>query len=291
MIRGRGANTAQVSELEDPRGRAELRVDVQKLDSRGDLGPATDWLATEEPLEIRLGGSEDCPGTPVAVAMRTPGADFDLAWGLAVTEALVAHPDDIVSAHWGAPGDGNAVELRLRSGLSAPAPGEARPWLVNSACGLCGKDTIEAVTRTLPVQAKTLMRLAPSLLVDLPDRLRTHQEVFESTGGLHGAGAFSFEGEALSVKEDIGRHNAVDKVVGHLARSGRLPATDLILVVSGRSGFEIVQKAAVAGFNVLVSVSAPSALAVQLARDTGMTLAGFVRQGRANIYSAAHRLS
>ena len=280
-----------MDDLDDPRGRPAVAVTVERLDGTGETTVFEDRLATEEPLEIRLGGDEADPGRPVAVVMRTPGDDFDLAWGLAVTEGLVGGAPDIASAHWGAPADGNAVQLRLVEGASLLVSETVRPWLVSSACGLCGKDSIEAVTRPLPRLDAAGLQLRASVLVQLPERLLTQQQGFRSTGGLHAAGAFGPDGDARCVREDVGRHNAVDKVVGHLARNSALPASELVLVVSGRAGFEIVQKAVMAGFGALVSVSAPSSLAVQLAREADLTLAGFVREGRANLYSGAHRVS
>ena len=279
-----------MGELADPRGQAAVEVTVRRLEGTGEVTTFDDRLATEEPLEIRLGGDESEPGTPVAVVMRTPGDDFDLAWGLTVTEGI-AEATDIESVHWGAPADGNAVQLRLRAGMSGPTAGQRRPWLVSSACGLCGRDSIDAVFRSLPRLEDHGPRLPASLLVGLPDRLSEGQAGFRTTGGLHAAGAFSPDGESLCVREDVGRHNAVDKVVGHLGRQSGLPVSDLALVVSGRAGFEIVQKAVMAGFGVLVCVSAPSSLAVQLARQADLTLAAFVRGGRANLYSGYHRVA
>jgi len=252
--------------------------------------PASDTVAVEEPLEVRIGGDAGRPGTPFAVVMRTPGDDFDLAWGLAVTEQIVRDPSAIASAHWGDPADFNAVELRLGPGEPVPDLSGRRPWLSTASCGLCGKDTIAAIAATSTSLHGLGRSLSPEALVGLPDRLREHQGVFDRTGGLHGAGAFTPDGEPVCVREDIGRHNALDKVVGHLARRGMLPAHDLVMVVSGRTGFEIVQKAAAAGVPSLVSVSAPSSLAVQLAASLGMTLAGFVRNGGANLYCGYERL-
>lgn len=280
-----------MDDLADPRGRSALSVTVRRTDGTGAVSDFEDTLATEEPLEIRVGGDEIAAGSPVAVVMRTPGDDFDLAWGLAVTESFVADLDDIASVHWGAPADGNAVQLRLRDGVTSPAAERGRPWLISSACGLCGKDSIEAITRAVrPWPSCDGLRLPAAVLVELPDRLLGLQRGFRRTGGVHAAGAFDVGGHALCVREDVGRHNAVDKVVGHLARRSRLPASDLVLVVSGRAGFEIVQKAVMAGFGALVSVSAPSSMAVQMARDANLILAGFVREGRANLYSEAQRV-
>ena len=259
-----------------------------------------DTVATEEPLEIRIRhhglssvgehGNEAPTAKPVAVVMRTPGDDFDLAWGLAITEGIVGRPEDILSAHWGEPADFNAVELRLdpTSILAEVATGSA--WLVNSSCGLCGKDAIESIVQATQFLGDIDMKLQASALGGFTDSLRDRQEIFSITGGLHGAGAFEADGSVVCVREDIGRHNAVDKVIGHLAKTGRLPAHDIVLAVSGRAGFEIVNKAAIAGIPVVIAVSAPSSLAVELAERLGMTLAGFVRQAGANIYCGQGRL-
>lgn len=252
--------------------------------------PETDSVAVEEPLEVRIASKASEEARSFAVVMRTPGDDFDLAWGLALTEGIVASPQDIESAHWGEPADFNAVVLRLAEGVEPPDLSDRPPWLSTASCGLCGKDSIESLAKVTGPLRGPGEPVRSDILVSLPDRLRREQSVFEATGGLHAAGAFTIGGDALCVREDIGRHNAVDKVVGHLAATGRLPGENLVMVVSGRAGFEIVQKTAAAGIGVLVSVSAPSSLAVELAVSLGMTLAGFVRNGSANIYSGYERI-
>ncbi len=259
------------------------------------IDSAGDWVAVEEPLEMRIGGSAEQPGTPFAVVMRTPGDDFDLARGLTITEGLVSSPSDIASLHWGAPADFNAVEVHLVPGAAVPDLSQQRPWLSTASCGLCGKDSVDAIA-TVADPLPPGVVIDQAVLTGLPESLRAFQEVFDRTGGLHAAGAFRLDGSPVCVREDIGRHNAVDKVVGHLAVSGELPGTgarpgcNLAMVVSGRTGFEIVHKVAAARIPILASVSAPSSLAVELATVLGMTLAGFVRDGSATIYAGAERV-
>jgi FdhD protein len=238
-------------------------------------GRATDAVAVEEPLEIRIGGS------PVAVTMRTPGHDEELALGFALSEGLspagARMPDDLAA---------NTVEL--------DAPGFdparlARSFYTSSSCGVCGKGALEAVAVEAPRVAGDL-RVAASLVASLPDRLRAAQAAFEATGGLHATGLFDTDGRLLCLREDVGRHNAMDKVVGWAFRAGRLPLAEAILCVSGRLSFELVQKAAVAGCPLLAAVGAPSSLAIELAGDRGVTLCGFVRGGRMNVYTEPWRV-
>ena len=238
-------------------------------------GEADDVVAVEEPLEIRIGG------TPVAVTMRTPGHDEELAVGFALSEGLrpagVRLPDDLAA---------NTIEL--------DAPGFdparlARSFYTTSSCGVCGKGALEAVAVEAP-RVESDLHVAPELVATLPDRLRAAQPAFEATGGLHATGLFDERGELLALREDVGRHNAMDKVIGWAFGEGRLPLTRDILCVSGRLSFELVQKAAVAGCPVLVAVGAPSSLAVELASDRGVTLCGFVRGGRMNVYTEPWRI-
>jgi FdhD protein len=248
------------------------KVDVVRLPG----GETQDVVAVEEPLEIRINGM------PVAVTMRTPGHDEELALGFALSEGLRpagAHlPDDLAA---------NTVEL--------DAPGFdptrlARSFYTSSSCGVCGKGALEAVA----VEAAHLeSRLAVSaeLIAVLPDRLRAAQPAFEATGGIHATGLFDEHGELLCLREDVGRHNALDKVIGWAFRAGLLPLERSVLCVSGRLSFELVQKAAVAGCPMLVAVGAPSSLAIELARDRGVTLCGFVRGGRLNVYSEPWRVA
>ena len=238
-------------------------------------GEAGDVVAVEEPLEIRIGG------VPVAVTMRTPGHDEELALGFCLAEGLrplaARLPDDLAA---------NTVEV--------DAPGAdlgalQRSFYTSSSCGVCGKGALEAVGVEAP-RVESRLRVAAALVAGLPERLRGSQAAFEATGGLHATGLFSAEGELLCVREDVGRHNALDKVVGRSFLDGLLPLSGSILCVSGRLSFELVQKAAVAGCPLLVAVGAPSSLAVELAADRGVTLCGFVRGGSLNVYTEPWRI-
>ena len=248
------------------------RIEVLRLPA-GTSGP--DSVAVEEPLEIRIGGR------PVAVTMRTPGHDEELALGFCLSEGLepraAALPDDLAA---------NAVEV------DAPGfdPGRLqRSFYTSSSCGVCGKGALEAVAVDAP-RVEGPLHVDAALLTDLPDRLRAAQPAFASTGGLHATGLFDPAGQLLCVREDVGRHNAMDKVLGWAFGRGLLPLERSVLCVSGRLSFELVQKAAVAGCPVLVAVGAPSSLAVELAHDRGITLCGFVRDGGHNVYSEPWRL-
>jgi len=239
-----------------------------------------DVLAVEEPLEIRV--ATDQAERNISVTMRTPGDDYDLAAGFLLTEGLIASAAEIESIrHWGSP---NVVRIALRSGVRLDAARLDRHFYTTSSCGVCGKTSIEAVR----VAAAPL---PPSPPVDgarihtLPALLRERQSAFQATGGLHGAAVVRRSGELLCVREDIGRHNAVDKAIGALLRANAGPLADAILMVSSRASFELAQKALVAGIPVLASVGAPSTLAVELARSSGLTLLGFVRDQRFNVYA------
>jgi FdhD protein len=234
-----------------------------------------DRVAVEEPLEIRIGGR------PVAVTMRTPGHDEELALGFCVSEGLRPRsarlPDDLAA---------NAVEV------DAPGFDPARlqrSFYTTSSCGVCGKGALEAVAVEAP-RVESELRLPLALVASLPGRLLAAQAAFAATGGLHATGLFAVDGEPLCVREDVGRHNAMDKVIGWALGAGRLPLANAVLCVSGRLSFELVQKAAVAGCPVLVAVGAPSSLAVDLAEDRGVTLCGFVRDGSANVYTEPWRI-
>jgi len=235
-----------------------------------------DRLAVEEPLELRIGGD------PVAVTMRTPGHDEELALGFALSEGLhpaAARPPDDLAA--------NTIEL------DAPGfdPGRLqRSFYTTSSCGVCGKGALEAVAVEAPPIESALV-VPATLVAELPDRLRQAQAAFASTGGLHATGLFTGRGELVCAREDVGRHNAMDKVIGRAWLDGLLPLTEHILCVSGRLSFELVQKAAVAGCPLLVAVGSPSSLAVELAADRGVTLCGFVRDGRVNVYTRPERLT
>ena len=239
-------------------------------------GEDGDVVAVEEPLEMRIGG------VPVAVTMRTPGHDEELALGFCLSEGLsplgARVPDDLAA---------NAIDVEAPG---AVVGGLQRNFYTSSSCGVCGKGALEAVTVEAD-RVESALTVSASLVSSLPERLRSGQAAFEATGGLHATGLFSAEGELLCVREDVGRHNALDKVIGRAFLDGRLPLTDAILCVSGRLSFELVQKAAVAGCPLLVAVGAPSSLAVELAADRGITLCGFVRNGSLNIYTEAWRVA
>jgi FdhD protein len=266
-----------------------VRVEVTPDGVRSTGRP--DTLAVEEPLEIRVGGRS------VTVTMRTPGDDFDLALGNLLTEGVLPRGDDVAQLmhcldedESGSP-TYNVVDVTLAPGVVADLDRSARSGYQSSACGVCGKTSIDAITATSPYAvADDAVRLSPVVLAGLPDVMRASQKVFDRTGGLHAAGIFTPAGDALVVREDVGRHNAVDKVVGWAAREGRLPLAGHVLVVSGRASFELVQKAGMAGLPALVAVSAPSSLAAELAEQTGLTLVGFARAPRLTVYARADRL-
>jgi FdhD protein len=217
--------------------------------------------------------------------MRTPGHDLDLALGWLVSEGVVREPAHVVDA---VACDADTVDVRLADGVAPPAP---RLGSTSSACGICGSDSIaEVLTRRGPAARREELRVHQSVLSELPTTLRAHQSAFERSGGLHAAGLFTADGELVCVREDVGRHNAVDKVVGWALREGHLPAREWVLQVSGRASFELTQKATMAGVCVLSAVSAPSTLAVDLAREAGVTLVGFVREGSMNVYAGAERV-
>jgi FdhD protein len=250
-----------------------------------------DTVAAEEPLEIRLGG------TPLAVTMRTPGDDFDLVHGFLATEGVIASAADLAGLRYCNSVDDegrntyNVVDVDLAPGVAAPDTALDRNFYTSSSCGVCGKASIDAIrTRTAHDVAGDAVRLPLEVLLALPDRLRAAQQVFDKTGGLHAAGLFTSAGELVALREDVGRHNAVDKVVGDGVRQGRLPLAGHLLMVSGRASFELTQKAAMAGIPVLAAVSAPSSLAVELARDVGITLVGFLRGDGCNVYTRQERI-
>jgi FdhD protein len=267
-----------------------VSVDPAAVTERADL------LAAEEPLGIRIGGQA------VSLTMRTPGDDIDLTAGFLVSEGIVASAADIAAiricdgqrcGHDHDTDDevGNIADVTLRPGLTFERD-LRRSFLTSSACGVCGKAAIEDLH--VPGRFDLLgdpVQVTAQVLAGLPDALRRSQRVFDRTGGLHAAGLFSAAGELLVVREDVGRHNAVDKVVGWALQAGLLPLTGRILLVSGRTSFELVQKAVLAGIPVLAAVSAPSSLAVQLAADAGLTLVGFLRGGSMNVYAGAERIS
>ena len=247
-------------------------------------GPAAhraDLLAVEEPLEVQVDGE------PLIVTMRTPGHDIDLAAGFLFTEGLLAGLDDVREIR---KCDDNVAAVSLRPG-AALLRTAARNFMATSACGVCGKDSIEAIrVRSAFDVAADQVQVSPAVLAGLPDQLRQAQRVFSHTGGLHAAGLFTPDGTLLALREDVGRHNAVDKLAGWALRSGLLPLAGHILLVSGRASFELAQKAVMMGVPVLAAVSAPSSLAAALAAEAGMTLVGFLRGTTMNVYAGEERV-
>ncbi len=247
-----------------------------------------DTLVAEEPLEIRIGGEA------AAVTMRTPGNDFELAAGFLLTEGVVERGDQITEMRYcvDEPQQYNILSVTLTGDAPGMAASGFRNFTTTSSCGLCGKASIDDVRRRAPfdVRADTIT-VSPSILQRLPAALRDAQRVFERTGGLHAAGLFTADGELVCLREDIGRHNAFDKVIGWAATHQRVPLAGHVLLASGRASFELVQKALLAGVPVIAAVSAPSSLAVQLAEESGMTLVAFLRDETMNIYAGAERVT
>jgi len=271
--------------------RASRSVDLTQVTEWNDgiAARKDDFLAAEEPLEIRIGEN------PLSVTMRTPGHDVELAAGFLFTEGLVQRREQIAALENVTSDDdgkrGNVVRAELSSEALPDFEKLRRHFFAASSCGICGKASIDAVRSRLLRTPNPDFRVAPNLLVSLPEALRSAQDVFERTGGLHAAALFDSGGKLLIVHEDIGRHNAVDKVVGWALLNGRIPLSDCVLLVSGRGGFEIIQKAIVAGIPVVASVSAPSSLAVQLARELRLTLIGFLRGNRFVVYAGEDRVA
>src|SRR3954454_6656725 len=272
---------------------------MRHLSDRVKTAPVIEWhagrerridddLAVEEPLEIRLNG------VAVSVTMRTPGDDFELATGFLFTERIILRRDDIARVEYGCGADGrpsaNVVDVTLHAGKEVDVTRLQRHFYAASSCGVCGKASICAVRVGGIAPPNPLVRVSPVLLSGLPGVLRRVQAVFDRTGALHAAALFDASGALIDVREDIGRHNAVDKVIGHALREGLIPLSDHVMLVSGRGAFEIVQKALVAGIPIVVSVSAPSSLAVDLAREHGLTLIGFLRGERFVVYAGEERI-
>lgn len=258
---------------------------------QGQYRRVAEHLVTEEPLEIRVAGlGQD--GVGMGVTMRTPGHDFELAVGFLWSEGIITSPDQVRTVRYcelptGVEQDYNVVTVGLDQPLALAGP--RRLSVMSASCGICGTASIEALSQSCPALAPGPV-VAASTLVGMPDTLLASQVVFTRTGGLHAAGLFDPDGQLLAAREDVGRHNAVDKLIGRAVLDRRLPWADSVLVVSGRVSFEIVQKAALTGIGVLAAVSAPSGLATATADELGMTLVGFVRPGRANVYTHSQRV-
>lgn len=260
------------------RGRTVSQI-VRKVDG-GSAGRSPDQVIVEEPLEIRL------DGTRVATTMRTPGHDYELAVGFCFTEGLLdgAPVQTVRYCATGSAVDTAFNVVTVETGGRAPTPAP-RLTTTTSSCGWCGTDQVDDVASLLTALPADRAAFSPELLASMPDQVAPHQELFAATGGVHAAAAFGTDGSVVLVREDIGRHNAVDKVVGRLVLDGGLPAAGLGLFVSGRTSFEIIQKAWAAGFATVVAVSAPSSLAIEAAKRAGITLGGFARSGRVNLYT------
>ena len=278
-----------------------VRVNVYKYGESHEEGRETsDLLVTEEPMEIRLiqtdeAGRESEPQS-ISVTMRTPGRDFELAAGFLYTEGVISSSDAVAQiAYCTDPGveqEYNIVNVTLRSGVSVDSDRLIRHFYTTSSCGVCGKTSLEAIhVRGCPVLPSGGAELEAKLISQLPEMLRQRQPLFDRTGGLHAAGLFDTQGDLKELREDVGRHNAVDKLVGRYLLSGGLPLANNVLVLSGRSSFELIQKAVVAGIPIVVSVGAPSSLAVDLARDFNVTLVGFTKSDSFNVYTGLERIT
>ena len=273
-------------------GRVTTRCRAQHLTSESAIArPET--LVVEEPMEIRVNGS------PITVTMRTPGSDIELAQGFLLTEGIITRRDDVLAVRYcrGSAGpDGantyNVLDVTLAGDVPPPSVDITRNFYTTSSCGVCGKASIDAVRLVSRYStADQTVEVAASTLTAMPDRLRSAQKVFSRTGGLHGAALFDPDGTMLVVREDIGRHNAVDKVIGWAFENDRIPLSRAVLLVSGRASFELTQKCAMAGASILAAVSAPSSLAVELAVQSGITLVAFLRGDSMNVYSRPDRVT
>ncbi|MDG4827701.1 formate dehydrogenase accessory sulfurtransferase FdhD [Solwaraspora sp. WMMD1047] len=277
--------------------RTVLRIDLAEGSEGGRVAVRRpDTLAAEEPLEIRVGPAAPGRRQPLAVTMRTPGDDLDLAIGFLLTEGIIRTAHDVHTAQLCAgtdtPNTYNVVDVVLSAGVPPPLTDPARNFYTTSSCGVCGKASIDAVrTRSGFDVAGDPLTVPAATLAALPDRLRAAQRGFDRTGGLHAAGLFTSAGELVVLREDVGRHNAVDKVIGWAAREDRLPLAGHLLLVSGRASFELTQKAWMAGIPLLAAVSAPSTLAADLATEAGMTLVGFLRGATMNVYTGTARVT
>lgn len=275
------------------RGRASTRLRVTTV-TAGERKSRRDVVATEEPLEIRIQAGE--VSKKVAVTMRTPGHDFELAAGFLFAEGIISGVDDIATLGYCMGPDKseqeyNVVSVDLRAATLPDHPGFERSFDVSSSCGVCGKESLDQIERRGTGRVTSALSVSPEIITSLPDTLRAAQRVFEGTGGLHAAGLFDAEGNLIALREDVGRHNAVDKLIGTQLLNDKLPLNEGIILVSGRTSFEIAQKVAAAGAPILAAVSAPSSLAIETADRFGLTLIGFLRGDTFNIYTGAHRIT
>ena len=275
----------------DQSRRSKVQVGIWRVE-QGQGCSRTDYLATEEPLELRL----MAPQRTLAITMRTPGADFDLAAGFLYSEGLVVGREDIAHMGYCQPSDPaadqrfNRMNIALRAGLHLDLPTLERHFFTTSACGVCGKASLDALHARGYSALTSHVKVSPQVICALPEQLRAAQGVFTATGGLHAAALFHLDGQRLKLREDVGRHNALDKLIGSSVLAGELPWHEHIVMVSGRSSFEILQKCIVAGVPIVCAVSAPSSLAVTLARAFNITLVGFLRGQTFNVYAGFERL-
>ena len=260
------------------------RIELTRLE-RGKAHRDADWVAREEPLEIRV------EGRSIAITMRTPGHDEDLAAGFLLSEGVIKKPEDIfeISVCPSRSDGGNTVDVLLR-GVAVNWDSLTRHVFASSSCGVCGKATLEAVFGNFPPVTSSL-KVSSALLQSLPDKLRAAQETFDQTGGLHASAIFDRDGNIIVLREDVGRHNALDKALGHALRAGLLPLENNILMVSSRVSFELMQKALAGGIPLVTAISAPSSLAVEFAKESGQTLVGFLRGDKMNVYAGAELIS
>ena len=266
-------------------------LSIKKVNATN-VSEADDWLAVEEPLEIRLGYGSPSGKTikNISVTMRTPGHDKELALGFLFTEGIIKKAGDVDSVTQNSL-DGNSILVKLNDSLEFDLKKLERHFYTSSSCGVCGKSSIEAVkTLTSTISAGQEFQMDAKILTKLPDLLRLHQSVFESTGGLHASALFDTGGKLLLLYEDVGRHNALDKLIGAAFEKQMIPLGENILLLSGRASFELIQKAAMASIRMVAAVGAPSSLAVSLAKENDMTLIGFLRNERFNIYCGESRL-
>lgn len=270
--------------------RVTVRTPVRRFQN-GVFVSRPDTVAGEEPLEIRIAG------TSISTTMRTPGHDIELVHGLLHGEGIIASREDVVAARYCAGVDSagqntyNVLDVSLTDPGAAQAMIAPRAFVTSSACGVCGTSSIEALQRTTRYELQDFPVFDPAMITTLPDQLRSQQQVFRSTGGIHAAALVRPDGTVERVREDVGRHNAMDKVIGSALLADELPIADRALITSSRASFELVQKAVMAGVGMLIAVSAPSSLAVQLATATGLTLIGFTSPQGFNIYSGAQRIA
>lgn len=272
---------------------SHVSAPVLTVTCEGLSGRIPDQLAVEEPLEIRVGHSSPAGyiTSSVSITMRTPGEDRELAAGFLLSEGVVTSLSDLVAVTVSPKPDANMVRADLAPAVVFEPESQTRHFYTTSSCGICGKASLAAIAaRGLKPIPRDILRIAASVVHTLPETLRQAQAGFEATGGLHASALFDSSGALLSLREDVGRHNALDKLVGGELLAGRIPLHNRIVIVSGRSSFELVQKCIAAGVSVLASVGAPSSLAVELAREWDLTLLGFVRNGRYNIYSGEWRI-